>query len=408
METRPPSSRKGGLQRKLGLGLLTAYGVGVMVGAGIYVLVGVVIGLAGVWAPLAFVLAGLVALPSALSYAELATRLPEAAGEVAFIERGFDSRTLALVAGLAVVTAGVISGAAVLRGGVGYLSALVPLPEPLLILSLGVFLTLVALKGVLESLILAALFTAIEIAGLLAVTAAGFMAEPVAEWQAFAGGHGMGPEWAGLAAATSLCFFAFIGFEDLENMAEEVRNPSRVLPRAILMALAITAALYTLVAFAAVRAVPHEQIAATERPLALVWEIGTGTGAGFLSAIAVAAAVNGVLAQIVMAARMLFGLGRRADWLAVFATAHARRGTPTGATLLVGAGVILAALALPVVALAEVTSAVLLAVFFLVNLALILIKRKSPEAPFRVPVLVPWAGLIAALAALAATSGGLG
>lgn len=408
METRPPSSRKGGLQRKLGLGLLTAYGVGVMVGAGIYVLVGVVIGLAGVWAPLAFLLAGLVALPSALSYAELATRLPEAAGEVAFIERGFDSRALALVAGLAVVTAGVISGAAVLRGGVGYLSALVPLPEPLLILSLGVFLTLVALKGVLESLILAALFTAIEIAGLLAVTAAGFMAEPVAEWQAFAGGQGMGPEWAGLAAATSLCFFAFIGFEDIENMAEEVRNPSRVLPRAILMALAITAALYTLVAFAAVRAVPHEQIAATERPLALVWEIGTGTGAGFLSAIAVAAAVNGVLAQIVMAARVLFGLGRRAGWLAVFATAHARLGTPTGATLLVGAGVILAALALPVVALAEVTSAVLLAVFFLVNLALILIKRKSPEAPFRVPVLVPWAGLIAALAALAATSGGLG
>ncbi|MCB2133598.1 MAG: amino acid permease, partial [Rhodobacteraceae bacterium] len=109
------------LKRRLGLGLLTAYGVGVMVGAGIYVLVGAVVGQAGLWAPLAFLLAGLVALPSALVYAELATRMPEAAGEVAFIERGFASTALGLVAGLAIVLAGTISGAAVLRGGAGYL-----------------------------------------------------------------------------------------------------------------------------------------------------------------------------------------------------------------------------------------------------------------------------------------------
>lgn len=389
-----------GLQRKLGLGLLTAYGVGVMVGAGIYVLVGVVIGQAGVWAPLAFLLAGLVALPSALSYAELATRMPEAAGEAAFIERGFDSRTLALAAGLAIAAAGVISGAAVLRGGVGYLAALVPVPEPLLIATLGLALTLIALKGVLESLAVAAVFTLVEILGLVGVTLAGFAAEPVAEWVTPAG-----PSWTGIAAATSLCFFAFIGFEDLENMAEEVRDPGRTMPRAILLALAITALLYTLVAFAAVRAVPHAVISATERPLALVWEAGTGRSAAFLEAIAVAAAVNGVLAQIVMAARVLFGLGRRASWLAVFTEAHARRGTPTRATLLVGGGVTVAALLLPVQALAEVTAVVLLVIFLFVNVALIRIKRRAPEAPFRVPGFVPWAGLLAALAALLATSG---
>lgn len=398
-ETIPTSGPKG-LRRKLGLGLLTAYGVGVMVGAGIYVLVGVVIGQAGVWAPLAFLLAGLVALPSALSYAELATRMPEAAGEAAFIERGFNSRTLALVAGLAIAAAGVISGAAVLRGGVGYLAALVPWPEPLLILGLGLILTLIALKGVLESLVFAALFTVIEICGLLAVTAAGFTATPVAEWVSPAA-----PNWAGIAAATSLCFFAFIGFEDLENMSKEVRDPSRTMPRGILLALATTAVLYTLVSLAAVRAVPHDQIAATERPLALVWETGTGKSAAFLEMIAVAAAVNGVLAQIVMAARVLFGLGRRASWLAVFTETHAKRGTPTRATLLVGAGVIGAALMLPVLALAEVTSAVLLLVFLFVNVALILIKRQTPDAPFRVPVVIPWIGLVAALAALAAASG---
>ncbi|MBK6467337.1 MAG: amino acid permease [Rhodobacter sp.] len=388
------------LQRRIGPGLLTAYGVGVMVGAGIYVLVGVVVGQAGVWAPLAFVLAGLVALPSALSYAELAARMPEAAGEAAFIERGFSSTGLALAAGLAIVLAGMISGAAVLRGGVGYLSAFLPWPEPVLILALAAALTTVAIVGVLQSLALVALLTVVEVAGLLAVAAAGLvLAAPVADWTAPAA-----PNWPGIAAAIALCFFAFIGFEDLENMAEEVRDPARVMPRAILWSLAITAALYMLVSFAAVRAVPHQALAATERPLALVWETATGRSALFLSAIAVAAALNGVLAQIVMAARVLFGLGRRARWLAVFTAPHERFGTPVAATALVGCGVAAAALALPVAALAQATSAVLLAVFLLVNVALIRIKSAAPEAPFRVPVWVPWIGLFATLSALVASA----
>lgn len=390
----------GGLNRRLGLGLLTAYGVGVMVGAGIYVLVGVVVAGAGVWAPLAFVLAGLVALPSALSYGELAARMPEAAGEVAFVERGFDSRLLAQIAGGAIVLAGVISGAAVLRGGVGYLASLIPVAEPALIVALGLALTAIAAVGVLESLSVAALFTAIEVAGLLAVTYAGFTATPVADWTQPAA-----PYWPGILGAVSLCFFAFIGFEDIENMAEEVRDPTRTLPRAILLSLAITAGLYALVALATVRAVPHAVVGATERPLALVWEAGFGGGAQVLSAIAVAAAVNGVLAQIVMAARVLFGLGKRTAWLAPFARVHPGRGTPLRATALIGAGVVGAALTLPVATLAETTSAVILTVFLLVNVALIRIKRRTPEAPFRVAGWVPWAGLIATLIALAASGG---
>lgn len=390
----------GGLRRRVGLGLLTAYGVGVMVGAGIYVLVGVVIGQAGIWAPLAFLLAGLVALPSALSYAELSTRMPEVAGEVAFIERGFDSRRLALAAGLAIVLAGIISGAAVLRGGMGYLSALVPVDESVLIAGVGLALVAVTIAGVLESLAFAAILTAIEVGGLLAVAVAGFMAPPVADWLWPAA-----PEFLGVAGAVSLCFFAFIGFEDLENMAEEVRDPTRVLPRGILLALAITAVLYALVSVAAVRSVPREVMAATERPLALVWENGTGRSAAFLSAIAVAAALNGVLAQIVMAARVLLGIGRRTGWLAPFNKTNPATGTPVRATLLVGTCMVAAALTLPVVALAEVTAMVLLVIFAFVNLALILIKRRSPEAPFRVPALVPWAGFLSAVAALAAAMG---
>lgn len=388
------------LKRRVGFGLLTAYGVGIMVGAGIYVLVGVVAGEAGIWAPVAFLLAGLVALPSALSYAELSARMPEAAGEVAFVEAAFSNRALAILVGLAVVAAGMISAGAVLRGGVGYLTSIVDIPTSSAIIVGGVVLTAIAVVGVLESLAFATLFTVAEVLGLLLVAWAGFSAPPVAEWTA-----GTPPQWGGIFGAVALCFFAFIGFEDLENMAEEVRDPTRVMPRAILAALAITAVLYALVSLAAVRAVPREVLASSAQPLALVWQAGTGQSARFLSAIAVAAAVNGVLAQIVMAARILFGLGRRSPVLAVFTHAHPRFGTPVLATLLIGVAVIGAALALPVATLAEVTAAVLLVVFFLVNLALVLIKHKNPVAPFQVPYWVPVAGLLLAAGALIVTTG---
>ena len=138
------------LKRRLGPGLMTAYGVGVMVGAGVYVLVGAVAAQAGIWAPLAFLIAGVVAAPSALSYAELSVRLPEAAGEVAYVAEGLSSHALAVLVGLAIVLAGVISAAAVLRGGAGYLALLVPLEPAPIILGLGVALTALAVVGVQE------------------------------------------------------------------------------------------------------------------------------------------------------------------------------------------------------------------------------------------------------------------
>lgn len=386
------------LKRRLGLGLLTAYGVGVMVGAGIYVLVGTVVGHAGIWAPLAFVLAGLVALFSALSYAEFATRLPEAAGQAAYIERGFSSRGLGILAGLAIALTGVVSAAAVLRGGVGYLTAFVDLPEPWLIVGIGLALIVVALVGVLESLALIAILTVVEVSGLLAVVAAGFLAPPGPDWTGLT--DLPAPPLAGIAAAISLSVFAFIGFEDLTNMAEEAMEPERVMPKAILLALAITAALYLLVSMAAVRVAPHADLRQSEQPVALIWERATGGSAAFLSAIAVAAALNGVLAQIVMSSRVLFGLGRKTQALAALAQSHHRFGTPVRATLLVGAAVLAAALALPVETLAEATAIVLLAVFVLVNAALIRLHRLEPTAPFRVAAWVPWAGFLTALAAL--------
>ncbi|MDJ0823006.1 MAG: amino acid permease [Paracoccaceae bacterium] len=382
------------LKRQIGLGLLTAYGVGVMVGAGIYVLIGAVAAEAGSWSPLSFLIAGLIAAPSALSYAEFSTRFPEAAGEAAFVARGFQRDWLGVIVGLAIVLAGMVSAAAVLRGGAGYLLGIIDLPAAPVIAGLGLTLIAVAVFGVLESLALAAVFTVIEVVGLALIVWAGATSAPVTP--AFTGAIPL----AGLGAGAVLAFFAFIGFEDIVNMAEEVRDPERTMPRAILMALVIVTLLYTLVAWAALRAVSASELAGSEQPLALVWAATQGGEGRFLAAIAVFAALNGVLAQIVMASRVLFGLGRRSTALKIFHHAHPRFGTPLLATLLVGSAAIIGALTLPLATLAEATSTVLLSVFVLVNAALIAMKRQVPEAAFRVPMLVPVSGLILALAAL--------
>lgn len=398
------------LKRRIGLGLLTAYGVGVMVGAGIYVLVGAVVGEAGSLAPVAFLVAGMIAAPTALSYSEFSSRLPEAAGEAAYVGQGFSSQSLAVIVGLAIVLAGTNSAGAVLRGGAGYLSAATGIDPQIAILAMGLALVLVAIIGVLESFALVAVFTLIEVLGLALVIWAGFSSEASADWQQ-AGlvtearlSSGM---MTGIAFGAVLAFFAFIGFEDIVNMAEEVRDPTRVLPRAILISLTVTSLIYALVCWAAVRSVSLEGLAQSQSPLALVWQETQGGNARFLSAIAVFAALNGVLAQIVMASRVLFGLGGKTKGLAWFHEAHPRFGTPVRATVLIGLAVLLAAYFVPLAQLAELTSATLLAVFVMVNLALILQKRRQPEAPFLVPMAVPVFGFVLSLVAFATALGGM-
>ncbi len=385
------------LKKRLGLGLLTAYGVGIMVGAGIYVLIGVAAGEAGVWAPVSFLLAALVAVPTALSFSELSARIPEAAGDSSYVEKGLGQHWLAMLVGAINIVAGTVASAAVLRGGVGYLTSIVPISFEIAVIGLGILLTIIALVGVLESLAFAAVFTVIEVIGLAMVIWVGFKAAPTQDW--------LNPPaiaWSGVLGAGIFAFFAFIGFDDLVNMAEEAKAPERNMPRAIILSLAITGALYILVTMAAVRTVPIEALGTSERPLALVWETATGRAATFLSAIAVAAALNGVLAQIVMASRVLFGLGRRSPSLAIFHHAHARFGTPVLATILVGIVVIASALTLPVALLAEYTTLALLVVFSIVNAALIGLKSKHGPSPFSVPILVPWLGILASLALFAA------
>ncbi len=391
------------LQRRVGLGLLIFYGVGVMVGAGIYVLVGKVAGAAGPLTPVAFVIAGLAAALSALAFAELSARIPESAGEAAFVRSAFGLAWLGDLVGVGVALIGIVSAAAIMKGGVGYLMAFVDLPRAWLEIAVAIALGLIAAIGVVESLTIAAIVTVVEIIGLLLVAAAGFAADPATPFAEMAD---LTPLTTGalpaVFGAAVLAFFAFIGFEDMVNLAEEVIDPVRTMPRGILIAVAITTVLYGLVGVAAVHAVAPAELAASERPLALVFEAGTGRSAEVIYVIAVFATLNGVLAQIVMAARVLYGLGRRSRLFAWAYETHPRLGTPLRATAVATAMVLGFALMAPIEVLVEVTTHVLLGIFILVNASLIVLKRRGPPplgAP-NIPVAAPVAAILLSAALL--------
>ena len=409
---------EGGLKRRLGLGLLTLYGLGIMVGAGIYVLVGEVAGLSGLLAPLVFLLAGLIAAPTAMSYAELTGRIPEAGGEVAWLRDAFGIQALPAAAGLAIVGGATLSAAAVIQGGAAYLWSFLPLPveilrsvpSSVLIPPLIAAMALLAIRGVAHAMLAAAAFTVIEVGGLLLAIWAGFISPPTAEWGAGLGGSleamgGWGAMAPGLGVACMLAFFAFIGFEDMVNMAEETHDPGRTMWKAILMALGATAVLYALVAAAALHAVPSFMMDGMGNPLFAVVRTGAPELARLMALIGGIAALNGVLAQMVMGSRVLYGSGRRFRALGWLARTHPRWGTPVPATLLVAALVLVVAMTVPLGRLAAGSSMVLLAVFVGVNVALVALREKgpAPEGAWTAPRWAPWAGAI--LSALAVAAG---
>jgi amino acid transporter len=391
-----------GLKRSLTLPLVTLYGLGVTIGAGIYVLVGVTAGRAGMSAPLAFIAAAFVMSFSAASYSELSGRLPVSAGEAAFVDKAFSLRWLSLAAGLGIVAAGVVSAAAICVGSVGYVQQFIPLPPHVLVPLIVLLMTAIAAIGIMESVGLAAALTALEILGLMAVIIGGFHTQPdmLMRMPEVVEGAGNWAMWAGVLSAGVIAFFAFIGFEDIVNVAEEVIEPERTMPWAIGLTLVISTLLYVLVAYVAVMSVPLDTLATSDAPLSLLFSEVTAFPALLIAGIASLATLNGVIVQEVMASRVLYGLSNLGHLPAWLAHVHDVTRTPLKATLLVGAIILVLAMAVPLEALAEWTSRVTLSVFALVNWALIRIKWAEPETPegvFRVPMWVPVAGLAACL-----------
>jgi APA family basic amino acid/polyamine antiporter len=389
------------LRRRLGLALLVLYGTGITVGAGIYVLIGAVAGHAGVYAPWSFVLAATVMALTVASYAELSTRYPVSAGEAAYVRAAFRSRTFSTAIGLLTVVIGIVSSAAVTLGSAGYIQQFVDLPQGLIVVVVALTLGAVAAWGILESVTLASVFTVIEVGGLVTVIVAAIHADlPIATGLA----HLPPPNamvMSGIGFGSLLAFFAFIGFEDLANVVEEAMVPHRDIPRAMVLTLLISTILYVLVAAVAVSAVSIERLSSSSAPLSLVFREVAGVSPATISAIAIVATLNTILAQITMAARVVYGIARERELPAIFARVHRRTGTPLFATACIVALVIPLALFVPLTPLAEGTSLATLAVFALVNLALLRLRyrREPSNVPHvTVPIWIPAIGLVTCIA----------
>jgi amino acid transporter len=392
--------------RSLSLAHATLYGLGVTIGAGIYVLVGAAAARGGMHAPLAFVIAAALMALSAASFAELAGRLPVAAGEAAYARAAFGSHRLALLVGLLVIGIAVVSAAAISIGSAGYLSVFIGLPRPLLVAGVVIAMAATAAWGVRQSVTFAGIMTMIEIGGLLLLIAAAVVADvPVVARLPEIVPQSASPSMvAGLVGTVLLAVFAFIGFEGLANVAEEVRDPHRTLPRAIFLTLLIATLLYITVVWIALVAMGPAELARSPAPLALVFERLTGASPVSMSLIAVVATLNGIIVQIIMASRVLYGLASQGDLPAVFARVHRRTRTPLVATATVSAVMLVMALLVPLHDLAEVTARLTLVVFAIVNLALVAIKRRTGSFPtmgFVAPSWVPWAGAATCLLLLA-------
>lgn len=391
------------LRRSITLIPLALYGVGVTVGAGIYVLVGLTAAQAGMAAPLSFLLAALVVAPTAFSFAEFSARLPKSAGEAIFVLEAFRSSHLSRLTGLMVVMTGVISAATVTNGAAGYIEQIFSVPIWLTKIAFVGTLGVIAAWGVVQSVAMTVGLALIEVGGLLVIIGVGlFDLGGLPSFAPIFAPAASSSAATGIAAGAFVAFFAFIGFENMVNMAEEVREPERTIPRAIALTLVITTLLYLLVVTVAVSVVPIAALATSDAPLALVFEHATGRSAAIFAAVAVLATFNTVLVQIVMAARVFYGMVTVGTMPAILGRIDPRTQTPIIATLLAVAIILALAFFFPIGSLARSTTFMALSVFLLVNLALCRIKLRDRNEPthFSVPLWVPVMGAVLSSAIL--------
>lgn len=387
------------LKRVFGLPTLIIYGVGDILGAGIYAVVGKIAGLAGtlVWA--SFLVAMVVAAFTALSYAELGSRIPQSGGVACFVHRAFHTNWLSVLVGWLMFCTCLVSMATLSKAFAGYLNAFIPaIPGWLIILALFAALAFVNFRGMQESSALNIFCTTLEVSGLLIVVlvAASFLLGTDAAVPPVAAATGEAPGWSAVVQGAALAFYAFVGFEDIVNVAEEVKNPERNVPKAILLALAIAGGVYVLVSWLAVQIVSPEALAASNAPLLdVVRQAQPSFPSVIFTVIALFAVLNTALLNFITASRLLYGMARERLLPAWVGKLHPRRQTPYRTLIVILPIAIFLALSGTLQFLAGTTATLILAMFCLVNLSLLIIKRREPRSTgFRVPLAVPALALL--------------
>ena len=367
------------LHRRVGLFGAAASGIGIILGAGIYVLVGEAAGIAGngVWA--AFLLGALLVAGTSLSYAELTSMMPEAGAAASYARTAFGRRA-GFLAGWMDVAESAIATPAVALGFASYLAPMVGVDRTVVAVAVIVLCAVIVLSGVSFTIGLATLFAAVEAAGLLFVIAVGLPYLGDVDLFEVHGGAG------GLLAASALVFFAYVGFEEMASLSEEVKDPTRNVPRAMLIAAVVSTSIYIAVAAVSVSIVPWEQLAEAEGPLALV--VTTATSERFgqaLALIALFATFNTVLLLLATGPRVMYGMAQAGMLPRSLGTVWSSRGTPWVAIALVTAVSTGFALIGDISFVAEVSNFAIFTLFVLVNGAVIRLRQVRPDLarPFR-------------------------
>lgn len=392
------------LVRTMGLGALIVYGVGDMLGAGIYALIGKAAGVMGnaVW--LAFLGSMVAALLTGLSYANIGSRYPRAAGAAYVTHRAYRLALLSYVVGLAVTASGLTSmatGSLAIAEAIQKLGA--ALPTKLLAAGFLLLLCGVVFRGIRESTWMNFVCTTVEVSGLLVVIAVGarywgsvdyLQGPPRPD-----GSHGALGVMMVLQGAV-LTFFSFIGFEDILNVAEEVKEPRRTIPVGLVAALVIATVIYMSVSVTAVSVMRPAELSASKNALQdVVARAAPWFPSVLFAGVSIFAIANTALLNYVMGSRMLYGMSRQGLLPGALGRVHPTRRTPHVAILVLLAVVLTLALTGGIRHLADATSLLLLSVFVVVNTALIVLKFRAdePRGAFEVPWVVPLLGAMVCL-----------
>lgn len=385
------------LRKGLGLLTLTLYGIGIILGAGIYSLIGVGAGLAGNMLWLAFVIAGTMAAFSALSYAELSSMFSRSAAEYTYTRNAFRSEWLAFLVEWVMMAGCVVSAAVVALAFGGYLSFLTGANPVALAVFLIAVCSAISYLGIRESAIFNDMGAIVEVAGLVIVVMIGFFfnSHPTNfdPFQLPSGGL------FSVLAAAGIVYFAFIGFESMVNLSEEVKDSKRVMPIAIIISLIVCTVLYILVSFSSLSLVGWQQLAMSEAPLSSAVSQSSPALGLLISFIALFSTGGTVLVILIGASRMLYGLSSSGSLPSFFSNVGYRR-TPHFAILATGVAAIVFALFGNLKSIAQLTDLGIFIAYMFVNLSLISLRRTNIMRGFRAPSF----GSVPILAVLGAVS----
>lgn len=395
------------LNRSVSLTQATIYGVGVILGAGIYALIGIAAGISGNALWFSFILGALIAALTAFSYAELSARFPKAGAESVYSLRAFNNKELAFFVGFIFITCNLFSAAAVSWGFATYFKLFFTFSPMWVAIAVIIIASIVNLLGIRESVFLNTIFTLIEALGLVLIIIFGF--PYLGSIDLLTGANGatgfdiIPQAFAGVA----IVFFAFIGFETIANISEEVKDAKNVVPKAIIFSLIISTIIYVLVAAVSVSVVSPEVLlsasnasdSATHGPLALVAEVAIMPGFGFwLSLIALFATFNTVLILVTVISRYIYGLAKQNLLPSIFAKINPKTKTPTYSIILTAVLAILLCIAGNLAILGNLTTLSIFLLFFIVNASLIaLLLREKPNAVDPMPILNHNQSLIVAI-----------